>query len=155
MVVFTGCPLRCPIATTRCYRRRTPGRSSCYRVWVVSEVKGLQRLPCQDWGCYILCKLTLKMHHTANSKPFVDAFVLSGGEPLQQLEAIAGSRPGQEPASWPRAWDRMLPGRLETLLAKGLLDRYFSMSRQIFLNRITKGYQRGGMAARQRKQKVY
>jgi pyruvate formate lyase activating enzyme len=62
-----------------------------------------------------------------SSKPFVDTFVISGGEPLQQMEAC--SRLFRLARSLHLATgletSGCFPGRLETLLAKGLVDKVF------------------------------
>ena len=63
----------------------------------------------------------------ASSKPFVNAFVLSGGEPLLQPEA--SSRLFRLAKSLHLATgletSGCFPGRLEALLAKGLVDKVF------------------------------
>ncbi|MFA6373152.1 MAG: radical SAM protein [Methanothrix sp.] len=135
MVVFLrGCPLRCP----HCHNQRlqTGERLVAFHTIasrIASEVKGF---PGANWTRVRidapLCALSLQINledasQRASSKPFVDALVLSGGEPLLQLEAsgrlfrLAKSlhlATGLETSG-------CFPGRLETLLAKGLVDKVF------------------------------
>ncbi|MHB8119074.1 MAG: radical SAM protein [Methanothrix sp.] len=131
MVVFLrGCPLRCP----HCHNQRLQTGERFVALHtiasrIVSEVKGF---PAARWARVRVDAHSLQINledasQRASSKPFVNAFVLSGGEPLQQLEAssrlflLARSlhlATGLETSG-------CFPGRLETLLAKGLVDKVF------------------------------
>ena len=131
MVVFLrGCPLRCP----HCHNQRLQTGESLVALHtiasrIVSEVKG--------FGGASRTRIRVDAHslqinldeasQRANSKPFVDAFVLSGGEPLQQLEA--SSRLFRLAKSLHLATgletSGCFPDRLQTLLAKGLVDKVF------------------------------
>jgi pyruvate formate lyase activating enzyme len=131
MVVFLrGCPLRCP----HCHNQRlqTGERLVAHHFIasrIVSEVKGF---PGATRTRAIDDVLSLQINldeasQRAYSKPFVDALVLSGGEPLQQLEAC--SRLFRLARSLHLATgletSGCFPARLETLLAKGLVDKVF------------------------------
>ena len=131
MVVFLrGCPLRCP----HCHNQRLQTGESLVALHsiasrIASEVKGFPGAP---WARIRVDALSLQIDldealQRASSKPFVDAFVLSGGEPLQQPEAssqlfrLARSlhlATGLETSG-------CFPGRLKALLAKGLVDKVF------------------------------
>jgi pyruvate formate lyase activating enzyme len=131
MVVFLrGCPLRCP----HCHNQMLQTGENLVAFHsiasrIASEVKGF------SWALragLTVDALSLQINldeasQRASSKPFVDAFVLSGGEPLQQSEAcnrlfrLARSlhlATGIETSG-------CFPGRLETLLANGLVDKVF------------------------------
>lgn len=130
MVVFLrGCPLRCP----HCHNRNLqtgerPVTFHSISSRIVSEAKGLSvasRSGCKP-GHFLQIDLE-DASERASSKPFVDAIVLSGGEPLQQIEACIrlfrlarGLRlaTGLETSG-------CFPEGLERLLAKGLVDRVF------------------------------
>ena len=140
MVVFLqGCPLRCP----HCQNRRLQSGERYVPLHyivsrIVSEVKGLpgpSRSALFSEGpdhastsCH--SPLQIKLDEAAQraiSKPFVDALVLSGGEPLLQLEAcrhlfhLAKSldlATGLETSG-------IFPDHLEMLLEEGLVDRVF------------------------------
>jgi pyruvate formate lyase activating enzyme len=153
MVIFLrGCPLRCP----HCHNQRLQTGENLVALHsiasrIVSEVKGIRaasramarvEVPlCQTPHPSPLIPHTPLTPHSplslqinleeasqrAIGKPFVNAIVLSGGEPLQQLEAcirlfrLARSlhlATGLETSG-------CLPERLETLLAKGLVDKVF------------------------------
>ncbi|MFZ3149636.1 MAG: 4Fe-4S cluster-binding domain-containing protein [Methanothrix sp.] len=153
MVVFLrGCPLRCP----HCHNQKlqTGERLVAFHAIasrIVSEVKGF---PAARWArvgvdaplCALsslsllslpsalspLAALSQQINledasQRASSKPFVDALVLSGGEPLLQLQA--SSRLFRLAKSLHLATgletSGCFPGRLEALLAKGLLDKVF------------------------------
>lgn len=171
MVVFLrGCPLRCP----HCHNQRLQTGERFVALHtiasrIVSEVKGF---PAARWArvrveaplCQssalsplsLLSDLSLQINldeasQRASSKPFVNAFVLSGGEPLQQMEAssrlfcLARSlhlATGLETSG-------CFPGRLETLLAKGQVDKVFLDLKTALLEPdYEKATGRGGMAAR-------
>ncbi|MCX6677931.1 MAG: radical SAM protein [Methanothrix sp.] len=147
MVVFLrGCPLRCP----HCHNQRLQtGESLVAHHFIasriVSEVKGFAAAP---WArirvdaprCALsphnplspLAALSLQINldeasQRASSKPFVDAFVLSGGEPLQQPQACARLFRLAKSLHLATGLETSgcFPGRLETLLAKGLVDKVF------------------------------
>ena len=131
MVVFLrGCPLRCPHCQNQMLQtgeRFVALHTIASRI--VSEVKGF---PAARWA-----RIRFDAHpqqinlddasQRASGKPFVNALVLSGGEPLLQPQACAGLfrlarslhlATGLETSG-------CFPGRLETLLAKGLVDKVF------------------------------
>lgn len=140
MVVFLqGCPLRCPHCQNpqlQSGERYVPLHYIVSRI--VSEVKGLpgpsrstlfSEVP--DYAptsCHTPLQIKLdEAAQRAISKPFVDALVLSGGEPLFQLEAcrhlfrLAKSlnlATGLETSG-------IFPDHLEMLLEEGLVDRVF------------------------------
>ena len=121
---------------------------------------GLGRCTLCQFLFLLLCSLCLDLSlqinlddasQRASSKPFVDALVLSGGEPLQQLEAC--SRLFRLARSLHLATgletSGCFPGRLETLLAKGLVDKVFLDLKTALLEPdYEKATGRGGMAAR-------
>lgn len=155
MVVFLrGCPLRCP----HCQNQRLQtGESLVAQHFIASriasEVKGFPRaLRVRIRVDALSLQINLdEASQRASSKPFVNAFVLSGGEPLQQPEAcvrlfrLAKSlhlATGLETSG-------CFPGRLETLLAKGLVDKVFLDLKTALLEPdYEKATGRGGMAAR-------
>lgn len=128
LVLFLrGCPLRCP----HCHNQKlqTGDCSVAYHVIasrIVARVKGVQL------AAGIPAPLPLQINlddasQRASSKPFVDAFVLSGGEPLHQLDACARLfrlakslhlATGLETSGY-------YPDRLENLLEKDLVDKVF------------------------------
>jgi pyruvate formate lyase activating enzyme len=128
LVVFLrGCPLRCP----HCHNQKLQSGESivAYHVIasrIVSQVKGVRLaagIPAQFSSQINLDDASLR----ASSKPFVDAFVLSGGEPLGQLDACARLfrlakslhlDTGLETSGY-------YPDRLEKLLEKDLVDKVF------------------------------
>ncbi|MEI8003760.1 MAG: radical SAM protein [Methanothrix sp.] len=134
MVVFLrGCPLRCP----HCHNQRLQTGESRVALHTIasriaSEVKGFPRA-LRPLRARIRVESQSQQinldeaSQRASSKPFVDAFVLSGGEPLQQLEAC--SRLFQLARSLHLGTgletSGCFPGRLETLLEKGLVDKVF------------------------------
>ncbi len=155
MVVFLrGCPLRCP----HCHNQKLQTGEHMVALHaiasrVVSEVKGLSAPPRAsiDLDAHSLQIDIEDASQRASSKPFVDAFVLSGGEPLQQPEA--SSRLFRLARSLHLATgletSGCFPGRLETLLAKGLLDKVFlDVKADLLEPDYEKATGRGGMAAR-------
>ncbi len=155
MVVFLrGCPLRCP----HCHNQMLQTGEHLVALHaiasrVVSEVKGLSASPRARIGvdAHSLQIDIEDASQRASSKPFVDAFVLSGGEPLQQLEA--SSRLFRLARSLHLATgletSGCFPGRLETLLAKGLVDKVFlDIKADLLEQDYEKATGRGGMAAR-------
>jgi pyruvate formate lyase activating enzyme len=128
LVVFLrGCPLRCP----HCHNQKLQSGESivAYHVIasrIVSQVKGVRLaagIPAQFSSQINLDDASYR----ACSKPFVDAFVLSGGEPLGQLDACARLfrlakslhlDTGLETSGY-------YPDRLEKLLEKDLVDKVF------------------------------
>jgi pyruvate formate lyase activating enzyme len=131
MVVFLrGCPLRCP----HCHNQMLQTGERVVALHTIasriaSEVKGF---PAARWARVRFDAHPLQINledasQRASSKPFVNALVLSGGEPLLQPQACAGLfrlarslhlATGLETSG-------CFPGRLETLLAKGLVDKVF------------------------------
>lgn len=128
LVVFLrGCPLRCPHCQNQ--KLQTGESSVAYHVIasrIVSQVKGIRLAA--GIPAHLSRQINLDdASQRACSRPFVDAFVLSGGEPLHQLEAcarlfrIAKSlhlATGLETSGY-------YPDRLEKLLEKGLVDKVF------------------------------
>ncbi|HPM26102.1 MAG TPA: radical SAM protein, partial [Methanothrix sp.] len=140
MVVFLqGCPLRCP----HCQNRRLQSGERYVPLHyivsrIVSEVKGLpgpsrsalfsEGLESCSTSCHTPVQIKLdEAAQRAISKPFVDALVLSGGEPLLQPQAcrhlfrLAKSldlATGLETSG-------IFPDHLEMLLEEGLVDRVF------------------------------
>jgi len=155
MVVFLrGCPLRCP----HCHNQMLQTGEHLVTLHaiasrIVSEVKGLSA-PSRARTGVDAHSLQIDIEDAsqrASSKPFVDSFVISGGEPLQQPEAsrrlfrLARSlhlATGLETSG-------CFPDRLETLLAKGLLDKVFlDVKADLLEPDYEKATGRGGMAAR-------
>jgi len=101
MVVFLrGCPLRCP----HCHNRELQTGKSLVEFHslasrIVAGVKG--ETGARNSSGFTLQQLDLdESSQRASSRPFVEALVLSGGEPLLQPEASARLfSSGQEPAS--------------------------------------------------------
>jgi pyruvate formate lyase activating enzyme len=129
-VFLRGCPLRCP----HCHNQRLQTGENLVAFHsiasrITSEVKGFTQVP-RDGAMVDALSLQIDLDEAsqrASSKPFVDAIVLSGGEPLLQMQAcirlfrLAKSlnlATGLETSG-------SLPGCLETLLAKGLVDKVF------------------------------
>ena len=168
MVVFLrGCPLRCP----HCHNQRLQTGERFVALHtiasrIVSEVKGFPAARwarigvdaplCQSSALSLLSDLSLQINlddasQRASCKPFVDTFVLSGGEPLQQMDAC--SRLFRLARSLHLATgletSGCFPGRLETLLARGLVDKVFLDLKTALLEPdYEKATGRGGMAAR-------
>lgn len=176
MVVFLrGCPLRCP----HCHNQKLQTGESLVALHsiasrIVSEVKGFARASrtrdmfekplCAHSQVSLISSVSPFLPHCAlsqqinldeasqraSSKPFVDTFVLSGGEPLLQPEAsgrlfrLAKSlhlATGLETSG-------CFPDHLETLLAKGLVDKVFLDIKTALLEPdYEKATGRGGMAA--------
>lgn len=130
MVVFLrGCPLRCPHCHNQMLQtgeRLVPLHTISSRI--VSEVKGFSAA---SWaGSVDEHSLQINLEDAsqrASSKPFVNALVISGGEPLLQIEAcirlfrLARSlklATGLETSG-------CFPEGLKKLLAKGLVDKIF------------------------------
>ncbi len=128
LVVFLrGCPLRCP----HCHNRELQAGESAVEFHslasrIVSGVKG-------ETGASNSSGSTLEQidldeaSERVSSKPFVDAFVLSGGEPLLQ------PRPSERLLRLARSLDLATgletsgcyPERLEELLKRNLVDKVF------------------------------
>jgi pyruvate formate lyase activating enzyme len=155
MVVFLrGCPLRCP----HCHNQKLQTGENFVALHTIasriaSEVKGFAAPP---WAWIRVETHSLQINledasQRVSSKPFVNAFVLSGGEPLLQPEAssrlfhLARSlhlATGLETSG-------CFPGRLETLLAKGQVDKVFLDLKTALLEPdYEKATGRAGMAAR-------
>jgi pyruvate formate lyase activating enzyme len=128
LVVFLrGCPLRCP----HCHNQKLQSGESvvAYHVIasrIVSQVKGVRLAA--GIPAHLSRQINLDdASYRACSKPFVDAFVLSGGEPLHQpfacarLFRLARSlhlATGLETSGF-------YPDRLEKLIEIGLVDKVF------------------------------
>jgi pyruvate formate lyase activating enzyme len=155
MVVFLrGCPLRCP----HCHNQMLQTGERIVALHTIasriaSEVKGF---PAARWARVRFDAHPLQINledasQRASSKPFVNALVLSGGEPLLQPQACAGLfrlarslhlATGLETSG-------CFPGRLETLLAKGLVDKVFLDLKTALLEPdYEKATGRAGMATR-------
>jgi pyruvate formate lyase activating enzyme len=155
MVVFLrGCPLRCP----HCHNQMLQTGERIVALHTIasriaSEVKGF---PAARWASFRIDAHPLQINledasQRASSKPFVNALVLSGGEPLLQPQACAGLfrlarslhlATGLETSG-------CFPGRLETLLAKGLVDKVFLDLKTALLEPdYEKATGRSGMATR-------
>jgi len=144
MVVFLrGCPLRCP----HCHNQMLQSGEHLVSLHtissrIVSEVKGFHAvhsagIEIEAPQCTSFSNMTYKApslqidlddaSQRASSKPFVNALVLSGGEPLLQSEA--SSRLFRLARSLHLATgletSGCFPGRLEALLAKNLVDKVF------------------------------
>lgn len=130
MVVFLrGCPLRCP----HCHNQmlQTGERMVALHTIssrIVSEVKGFSATPWAGTMDEQSLQINLEdASQRAISKPFVNALVLSGGEPLLQIEAC--SRLFRLARSLELATgletSGCFPKGLEKLLAKGLVDKIF------------------------------
>jgi pyruvate formate lyase activating enzyme len=130
MVVFLrGCPLRCPHCHNRILQTgESPVTFYSISSRIVSEVKGLSVAPRSDGKAGNFFQIDLEeASERASSKPFVDAIVLSGGEPLQQIEAcirLFRLARGLKLATGLET-SGCFPEGLERLLAKGLVDRVF------------------------------
>jgi len=132
MVVFLrGCPLRCPHCQNRKLQsgeNMMPFHSIASRI--VSEVKGLSAATQAPLAAHFRLSRQIKIEEASQracSQPFVDALVLSGGEPLLQPRAAAGLlrlakslelSTGLETAG-------CYPDRLQQLLERELVDRVF------------------------------
>jgi len=128
MVVFLrGCPLRCP----HCHNRELQTGKSLVEFHslasrIVAGVKG--ETGARNSSGFTLQQLDLdESSQRASSRPFVEALVLSGGEPLLQPEASARLfrlarslhlSTGLETSG-------CYPDRLEELLGKNLVDKVF------------------------------
>jgi pyruvate formate lyase activating enzyme len=128
LVVFLrGCPLRCP----HCHNRELQAGESPVEFHnvasrIVSQVKG--ETGARKSSCSTLEQLDLdEASERARSRPFVDALILSGGEPLQQSEPSARLfrlarslhlATGLETSG-------CYPDRLEELLKRNLVDKVF------------------------------
>jgi pyruvate formate lyase activating enzyme len=155
MVVFLrGCPLHCP----HCHNQKLQTGENFVALHnitsrIASEVKGFAAAP--------RARIRVEPHslqinledasQRVSSKPFVNAFVLSGGEPLLQPEA--SSRIFRLARSLHLATgletSGCFPGRLETLLAKGLVDKVFlDLKTALQEPDYEKATGRAGMAAR-------
>jgi pyruvate formate lyase activating enzyme len=128
LVVFLrGCPLRCP----HCHNQRLQSGESIVAYHtiasrIVSQVKGIRLAA--GIPKHLSSQIDLDdASQRASSKPFVDAFVLSGGEPLHQPDACARLfrlakslhlATGLETSGY-------YPDRLERLLEKDVVDKVF------------------------------
>lgn len=130
MVVFLrGCPLRCPHCHNHMLQtgeRLVPLHTISSRI--VSEVKGFSGATWSGTLADHSLQINLEdASQRASSKPFVNALVLSGGEPLLQVEAC--SRLFRLARSLELATgletSGCFPRSLEKLLAKGLVDKVF------------------------------
>jgi pyruvate formate lyase activating enzyme len=95
---------------------------------IVSEVKGLPAASGSGGKSVHLLQIDLDdASERASSKPFVDAIVLSGGEPLQQIEVCVRLLRLARGLKLATALETSgcFPEGLERLLAKGLVDRVF------------------------------
>jgi pyruvate formate lyase activating enzyme len=128
LVVFLrGCPLRCP----HCHNHALQTGESDIEFHVLAS-----RIVCLTKGLHTpAIKLRANLHQIsledasirASSRPFVEAFVLSGGEPLQQLEAchrLFGLARSLELACGLET-SGFYPDRLRTLLEAGIVDKVF------------------------------
>lgn len=128
LVVFLrGCPLRCP----HCHNHslQTGENNIEYHTLasqIVCQTKGLQTAAMRLRANPRQINLE-DASIRASSRPFVDAFVISGGEPLQQPEACArllrlarslGLVTGLETSGF-------YPDRLRRLLEKNIVDKIF------------------------------
>lgn len=140
MVVFLqGCPLRCPHCQNRRLQRGERYVPLHYiESRIVSEAKGLpgpsrsalfsEGMDYPSASCHTPMQIKLdEATQRAISKPFVDALVLSGGEPLLQPEACShlfrlakslNLATGIETSG-------IFPHHLEMLLKERLVDRIF------------------------------
>lgn len=127
VVFLRGCPLRCP----HCHNHALQTGESSIEFHTLAS-----RIVCRTKGLlppFIALKsdprqISLEDASVrASSRPFVDAFVLSGGEPLQQPEACMrlfglarslGLATGLETSGF-------YPDRLRRLLEKNIVDRVF------------------------------
>ncbi|VVB70161.1 7-carboxy-7-deazaguanine synthase [uncultured archaeon] len=131
MVVFLrGCPLSCPNCHN--FELRTGDSSVTFHSAasrIVSQLKGERSiLPTDAPKRKMPIQINLdEASDRAFTRPLVDAFVLSGGEPLVQPEACSrlfqlarglGLSTGLETSGF-------YPDRLEALLQKDLVDRIF------------------------------
>ena len=130
MVVFLrGCPLRCP----HCHNQKLQTGDRLVTLHtissrIVSEVKGLPVASRSGGKSAYLLQIDLDdASERASSKPFVDAIVLSGGEPLQQIEVCIRLFRLARSLKLATALETSgcFPEGLERLLAKGLVDRVF------------------------------
>jgi pyruvate formate lyase activating enzyme len=130
MVVFLrGCPLRCP----HCHNQMLQTGERLVSLHtissrIVSEVKGFSAAPWTGTMDEHSLQINLEdASQRASSKPFVNALVLSGGEPLLQIEAC--SRLFRLARSLKLATgletSGCFPEGLKKLLAKGLVDKIF------------------------------
>jgi pyruvate formate lyase activating enzyme len=168
MVVFLrGCPLRCP----HCHNQRLQTGESRVALHtiasrIVSEVKGFSASPrariMVEAPQFAFSPLTVhsilsqqitidEASQRASSKPFVNAFVLSGGEPLLQPAACARIFRLAKSLHLATGLETSgcFPGRLERVLAKGLVDKVFLDLKAALLEPdYEKATGRSGMAAR-------
>ncbi|MCX6669475.1 MAG: radical SAM protein [Methanothrix sp.] len=128
MVVFLrGCPLRCP----HCHNRELQAGKSLVEFHqvasrIVSQIKGEMRAGKTSDSLPEQIDLD-EASERARSKPFVDALVLSGGEPLLQSE------PSARLFRLARSLDLATgletsgcyPDRMEELLKRNLVDKVF------------------------------
>ncbi len=128
LVVFLrGCPLRCP----HCHNQALQSGDSSIAFHtvasrIVCRVKGFQAAATTHEAHPLQINLD-DASQRAISRPFVDAFVLSGGEPLHQPDACArlfGLARSLHLATGLET-SGFYPDRLEKLIEKDLVDKVF------------------------------
>lgn len=128
MVVFLrGCPLRCP----HCHNHALQSGESNIEFHVLAS-----RIVCRAKGLQIPAgalradpvQISLEMASArASSRPFIDALVLSGGEPLHQPEACARLFNLSKSLELATGLETcgFYPDQLRMLLEKDIVDRVF------------------------------
>lgn len=128
MVVFLrGCPLRCP----HCHNHALQSGESNIEFHVLAS-----RIVCRAKGLQIPARalradpvqISLEMASArASSRPFIDALVLSGGEPLHQPEACARLFNLSKSLELATGLETcgFYPDQLRMLLEKDIVDRVF------------------------------
>lgn len=154
MVVFLrGCPLSCP----HCHNQNLQTGEHLVSMHtissrIVSVVKGLPVASLARGGLEPSLQIDLEdASERANSKPFVDALVLSGGEPLLQVEACRRLFRLARSLKLATAIETSgcFPNGLQWLLEKGLVDKVFLDIKSALMEPdYEKATGRAGMAAR-------